>query len=275
MTATVAAIVAFRLTTAEPERLARFYEELGFAVGDREAISDHEMGMLGLKGGGTRLHLHLGGQRLDLDSFEETGKPYPAGATSADLSFQHLALVTGDAAAAWARAKALGAAPISIGGPATLPASSGGITAVKFRDPEGHPLELLQFPPKSGSHWHGTGLLGIDHSAISVSDAGASRLFYEALGLSVRGATLNEGSAQAALDGLADPRVDVVPMYPPQAPPHLELLAYRRSTGRVAGRLEPNDAAATRVVWAADRDALVRDSDGHLHLLQRKRCDGS
>jgi catechol 2,3-dioxygenase-like lactoylglutathione lyase family enzyme len=275
MTATVTAIVAFRLTTTEPERLARFYEGLGFAVGDREAIPGEEMQLLGLTGGGTRLRLRLGGQRLDLDSFEKTGNSYPADATSADLSFQHLALVTNEVAAAWAHARALGAVAISTGGPATLPASSGGVTAVKFRDPEGHPLEFLQFPPKSGSHRHGTGLLGIDHSAISVSDAGASRRFYEALGLSVRGATLNEGPALAALDGLADPRVDVVPMHPPQATPHLELLAYRRPSGHAAGRLEPNDAAATRIVWAADRDALVRDPDGHLHLLRRDTYGGS
>jgi catechol 2,3-dioxygenase-like lactoylglutathione lyase family enzyme len=269
MTAAVSAIVAFRLTTAEPERLARFYQGLGFAAGGREVISDHEMELLGLKGGGTRLHLRLGGQRLDLDSFEETGKTYPAGATSADLCFQHLALVTDDAIAAWARAKALGAKPISIGGPVTLPASSGGVIAIKFRDPEGHPLEFLQFPPKSGSHWHGAGLLGIDHSAISVSDASASRRFYDVLGLSVHGATLNEGPAQAALDGLASPRADVVPMYPPQAPPHLELLAYRTSFLRAASQFKANDVAATRIVWAADRDALVRDPDGHLHLLRR------
>jgi len=28
-----------------------------------------------------------------------------------------------------------------------------------------------------------------------------------------------------------------------------------------------NDIAATRIVWHADRDALVRDDDGHLHQL--------
>lgn len=37
---------------------------------------------------------------------------------------------------------------------ARLPESSGGVTAFKFRDPDGHPLELLAFPDgKVPSRW--------------------------------------------------------------------------------------------------------------------------
>jgi catechol 2,3-dioxygenase-like lactoylglutathione lyase family enzyme len=269
VSAELAAIIAFRLTTAEPERLVRFYQGLGFAVGDRERIPDEEIALLGLAPGGTRLPLRLGEQRVDLDSFDHPGRPYPARATSADLFFQHLALVTDDASAAWTLAAALGAIPISTDGPVRLPASSGGVTAVKFRDPEGHPLELLQFPPESRSRWRGAGLIGIDHSAISVSDVDASRSFYEALELSAHGPTLNRGPTQEALDGLPGVEVDVVPMMPRREPPHLELLGYRKSLCHAADPLEANDVAATRIVWAADRDALIRDPDGHLHLLGR------
>jgi catechol 2,3-dioxygenase-like lactoylglutathione lyase family enzyme len=265
----LSAITAFRMTTAEPDRLLRFYQGLGFTVGDRERIPDDEIALLGLEHGGTRLPLRLGEQRVDLDSFDHPGRPYPAGATSADLYFQHLALVTDNAAAAWARAVALGAMPISADGPVTLPASSGGVTAVKFRDPEGHPLELLQFPPESENRWRGIGLIGIDHTAISISDAGISRSFYETLGLSVQGPTLNHGPTQEALDGLAGAEVDVVPMMPRGKTPHLELLGYRKPLGGSADPLQANDVAATRIVWAADRDALIRDPDGHLHLLRR------
>ncbi len=262
------AITAFRLTTVQPERLTRFYEGLGFEAGAREKIPDDEIAILGLKTGGTRLPLHLGDQRVDLDTFDEVGRYYPADATSADLCFQHLALVTDDAAAVWPKAVALGALPISIDGPVTLPLATGGVTALKFRDIEGHPLELLQFPPQDRRRWRGTGLLGIDHSAISVSDAGASRRFYEAMGLSVGRATLNQGSTQVELDGLPNVEVVVVPMMPPSDTPHLELLGYRNPVGRNPGRLEANDVAATRTVWAANQDALVRDPDGHLHLLR-------
>jgi catechol 2,3-dioxygenase-like lactoylglutathione lyase family enzyme len=269
MNTTLLAITAFRLTTAEPERLVRFYRQLGFTLEDRQSIPRDEVALLGLAHGGTRFSLRLGNQRVDLDRFDRPGRPYPAEATSADICFQHLALVTDDAAAAWARAARLGAVAISADGPVRLPASAGGVTAVKFRDPEGHPLELLQFPADNLSQWQGKGLLGIDHSAISVSNVGASRRFYEALGLSERGPTVNNGPTQVALDGLPNVKVDVLPMIPVRGSPHLELLAYRNPIGRPPGRLEPNDIAGTRVIWAADRDAFVRDPDGHLHLFIR------
>lgn len=270
MTAQVSAITAFRLTTTDSERLAQFYTELGFAVGNRERIADEEIALLGLKGGGSRLPLHLGGQRVDLDCFDAPGQPYPAGATAADLCFQHLAIVTDDADIAWRRVRDLGAASISTTGPVLLPPSTGVAAAVKFRDPDGHPLELLQFEDANGRSWTGTHLLGIDHSAISVADAGTSRRFYEALGLSMQGATLNEGPTQMVLDGLPEAEVDVIPMLPRRDTPHVELLGYRKPLGRAAGRLEANDVAATRIAWAADRDELIRDPDGHLHLLRRE-----
>lgn len=272
MMAQVSAITAFRLTTPDSERLAAFYAELGFAVGTREVIEESEIAILGLKGGGSRLPLHLGGQRVDLDSFDAPGRIYPVNATAADLFFQHLAIVTDDAVIAWKRVQALGAAPISASGPVLLPPATGVAAAVKFRDPDGHPLELLQFPQASGRSWTGTHLLGIDHSAISVSDVRASQSFYEALGLSTQGPTLNQGPTQMVLDGLPDVEVDVVPMLPRQDTPHLELLGYHNPLGRSIGRLEANDVAATRTVWAADRDQLIRDPDGHLHLLSRVRA---
>jgi catechol 2,3-dioxygenase-like lactoylglutathione lyase family enzyme len=270
VTIQVSAISAFRLTTADAGRLERFYRELGFSAVGTERIGDEEIALLGLEGGGSRLPLRLGAQRLDLERFDVPGRPYPAGATAADLSFQHFAIVTDDATAAWKRVSALGAIPISDRGPVTLPPETGVAAAVKFRDPEGHPLELLQFTPAARRDWTGIGLLGIDHSAVSVSDVAASRRFYESLGLSARGPTLNRGPTQAALDGLPDPEVDVVPMLPPRNTPHVELLGYRRPAGRPAGGMRANDVAATRIVWAADRDALLRDPDGHLHLLRRQ-----
>lgn len=272
MTFQVSAITSFQLTTADAERLARFYGEFGFAVQESERISDEEMALLGLEGAGSRVSLRLGGQRIDLDTFDVPGRPYPTGATAADLSFQHFAIVTDDAAVAWKRAEALGAVPISTGGPVRLPPATGVAAAIKFRDPEGHPLELLQRLPQQARPWSGTHLLGIDHSAISVSDVGASRRFYESLGLSASDSTVNQGPTQMALDGLPEAEVDVVPMLPREDTPHLELLGYRRPrpVGHPAGRLRPNDVAATRIVWAADRDELIRDPDGHLHLLRRQ-----
>ncbi|HEY6516884.1 MAG TPA: VOC family protein [Steroidobacteraceae bacterium] len=267
MNARLTAITAFRLTTTMPERLARFYESIGFSVGPALPVPPADMAVLGLAGGGIRIALQVGSQRIDLEAFDHKGHPYPENATAADLSFQHCALVTADAAAAWERARAHGATPISIGGAVMLPASAGGLTAVKFRDPEGHPLEFVQFPtaPESGrrSAW----LSGIDHSAICVADAGVSRVFYEKLGLTLGRPTLNQGPTQVALDGLAEVCVDVMPMSAQISTPHLELLRYRSPTGRAAGWLQANDVAATRIVWRSNRGALLRDPDGHLHVL--------
>lgn len=267
---TLIAITAFQLTTAAPETLERFYvEAIGFTAAGRSAIPARDMALLGLSGGGVRTTLRLGPQTLELDSFEQPGRCYPPAATAADLSFQHLAIVTSDAAAAWARARHL-ATPISADGPATLPASSGGVTAVKFRDPEGHPLEFLQLPPSADAPWRGEGNLGIDHSAISVADADVSRRFYERMGLAVRGAGVNRGPEQDRLDGLAGVQVEVVPMIPLGGTPHLELLAYRFPRGASDPQPpRPSDVAATRIVWAADCDALIHDADRHLHLLRR------
>ena len=268
MSARLTAITAFRLTTAMPERLAAFYAGLGFGVEPPVAIAADEMALLGVVGGGRRTSMRIGDQRVDLDRFDKPGRPYPADANAADLCFQHLALVTDDVGAAWMRAQALGASPISNGGPITLPASSGGVIAIKFLDPEGHPLEFLQFLDGDVA-WKGRGILGIDHSAVSIADAAASRAFYVAMGLAEGNATVNRGATQDALDGLPDVVVDVVPLIPPRATPHLELLGYRSPLGRPAAASAANDIAATRIVWIADRDALLRDPDGHLHLLRR------
>lgn len=266
---TLHAIRSFRLVTADTDRLAVFYQSIGFTAGEPIPIADEEMSVLGLAGWGRRQPLTLGDSRVDLDWFEAPGRPYPDEANAADQIFQHLALVTDDARSAWLRALEAGATPISRDGPVELPPSAGGVTAVKFRDPDGHPLEFLQFLVGSNPTWVGSGMMGIDHSAISVSNLAASRCFYAGNGLTESKAALNQGPTQIALDGLDDVRVDVVPMKPPIAPPHVELLHYRTPTGRPHPPLVANDIAATRIVWWAETNKLLRDPDGHLHQLKR------
>lgn len=260
-------IAAFRLVTQQPEALLAFYAALGFAVGEARPIADAELAILGIVGAGTRWPMRLGEAVVELDHFDVPGRAYPTEANAASQCFQHFALVADDAAAAWTRARAVGATPISNDGPVTLPASSGGATAIKFRDPEGHPLELLQFPDAAAKGWRGTGLIGIDHSAIVIRDRSASEIFYTAHGLARGDVTLNRGQEQAALDGLHDPVADVVPMMPRAAPPHVELLHYRKPSGAQTAPVEVADVAATRIVWQGGAPALVRDPDGHLHQI--------
>ena len=153
--------------------------------------------------------------------------------------------------------------------------SSGGVQAFKFRDPDGHPLELLQFPTdKTPDAWRHRRRLGgqigfgIDHSAISVADAEASAAFYRPRGLDTGKRTVNEGPAQQRLDGLAAVEVAVVPMKPQAGTPHLELLGYRTPKGQSGPALQANDVAATRIVWRGNAARLISDPDGHLQQVQ-------
>ncbi len=269
------AVTGFALVTADLARLLQFYRDLlGFAVhGADKPIDDGEVVLLGLSGAGQRQVLSLGDQTLWIDQFEQPGRPYPADSDAASLWFQHLALVVDDIHTAYGRLR--GITPISQGGPQLLPSASGDVQAFKFRDPDGHPLELLQFPDgKTPDAWRdrrrldGQIGLGIDHSAISVADAEASAAFYQALGLGAGERTLNEGTAQQRLDGLPGVEVAVIPMNPQGGTPHLELLGYRTPKGQAGPALRANDVAATRIVWRGRPARLVSDPDGHLQQVQ-------
>lgn len=223
--------------------------------------------------------LRRGQQRLELAMFDPPGTLYPADSRSNDHWFQHCALVTDDIAAAYGRLSRFPFTPISRNGPEALP---GGVIAFKFRDPDGHPLELIQFqrpdPRTEG---------GIDHSAISVADAERSIAFYAArLGLSVQSRQVNRGPAQDALDDLDDVAVDVVALAAKSPAPHLELLAYRMPRGRASPISGPSAIAASRLVFATDaldnwdgavtladgaRARLIQDPDGHALLLEQSR----
>jgi catechol 2,3-dioxygenase-like lactoylglutathione lyase family enzyme len=171
--------------------------------------------------------------------------------------------------------------PITRGAPQRLPANTGGVTAFKFRDPEGHPLELLEFaaeaiPPPWRRLRENDPCLGIDHSAIVVGDGARSISFYGALGFAVAGGSLNRGIEQERLDDLTEPVVAVTSLAPRAAePPRLELLHYRQPESDEPSALRSNDVATTRLVLAVEGspssfgDAgaeLMRDPDGH-HLL--------
>ncbi len=252
------------LNAVDPGALARFYvEALGFAVSERE---------------GGQVRLRIGPSRVDLAG--SRGRPYPGdvpgcpgGVPGWSPLFQHFAIVVSDMPAAMARLSATaGWRAISTDGPERLPERSGGVAAFKFRDPEGHPLEFLAFPPGTGpERWRVAQqpdpCLGIDHSAISVADTARSIAFYRALGLVLGPRSLNTGPEQARLDAITDPEVEVTGlMLPGGGPPHLELLCYRGTYDRGVDRMRPDDIAATRLVFASTSCGAANemvDPDGH------------
>lgn len=297
------------LTTRDLNRSVLFYTRaLGFAAEHERRLEGEAFArIVGVRNAEARaVTLRLGADSVELVEFAQKGRAYPIGSTSTDLWFQHFAIIVTDIDAAHARlARETGWTAISSDGPQLLPASSGGATAFKFRDPDGHPLELLSFPPDAvPARWRdaapGAVCLGVDHTAIAVADTARAEAFYVGmLGLSVGGRSVNRGVAQEQLDGTFNALVEVTALLTPdEASPHLELLCNRvPATGRpIAIDTRPNDVAATRLVIETDdlagfvneaiekrlrfvsagivtdaegrESAMLHDIDGHLLLLQ-------
>ena len=214
------------------------------------------------------LRMQVGAQQIELTQCFPPGADYPRPRRADDIFFQHIAVVTTDIFKACARAAEAGAVPISLGGPQLLPRASGGVTAWKFRDPDGHPLEFLTFPDTT--IWPGDALfLGYDHSGIGVANAERSIAFYTDIGLRMRHRQVNCGPEQERLDGVKNATLDVVAMAPLAAPPHMELLGYHNAREREVVDWRPSGIVADRLVFAtADRArGLKRDPDGHYLLV--------
>jgi catechol 2,3-dioxygenase-like lactoylglutathione lyase family enzyme len=216
---------------------------------------------------GRRSLLGLGRERIELLEFTEAaGRPYPLGSTSTDLWFQHMAIVVTDMRRAYLRVMANRRfRPVSRNGPVRLPDNSGGVTAFKFRDHDGHPLELLAFRdgqvPAPWRAGHGTGsFLGVDHTAIAVSDSARSaRFFGSVFGFSTGTRTENRGPEQADLDDVDDVHVSVTRLAPDRPAPRMELLDYHVGPRRpIPHDTASNDIVATHsVVRVASLDATA------------------
>jgi catechol 2,3-dioxygenase-like lactoylglutathione lyase family enzyme len=138
---TVSGLLRISLTVADLRTAEDFYvAALGFF---RAGSSKADPALAALLGAGSleTSRLRRGNQMLELCRFDPSGASYPPGSQSNDLWFQHCALVTNDIADSCARLAGHPFTPISRGGPQLLP---GGIVAFKFRDADGHPLELIQ-----------------------------------------------------------------------------------------------------------------------------------
>jgi catechol 2,3-dioxygenase-like lactoylglutathione lyase family enzyme len=278
-------IAGFGMNSPDAARLTTFFET---ALGARHVSTEHLSGTrvergMGVRSGALRHRLELGNQSIDILQFDMPGSPYPRLISPDDAVFQHFAIVVSDMGLGLAQLmRTPGWTAISTAGPQRLPQRSGGVTAFKFQDPDGHPLELLEFPAHAvPQHWKQRSrdglFLGIDHSAISVRDTTVSTAFYESLGFRVTAKTFNHGIEQAQLDGIASPQVEVSALAAAhESTPHLELLCYRSDPDRPRHVLASNAVAATRIELAvdgleshADKDAATRlivDPDGH-HLI--------
>jgi catechol 2,3-dioxygenase-like lactoylglutathione lyase family enzyme len=249
------------------ERSIRFYSKvLSF-----EKISDIELqgsdyehleGVFGLRM--RVVAMRLGDESIELTEYlTPQGRPVPSDSHSNDRWFQHIAITTSDMNRAYAWLRENRVQHVSTG-PQTLPdyiKSAAGIRAFYFDDPDGHPLEILEFPPDKGDpkwrHANGKLFLGIDHTAIAVANTSASLQFYrDLLGLRVAGESENYGSEQEHLNSVFGARLRITSLRSLEGP-GIELLEYLAPAG---GRAMSGDDHANDVIHHQTR--LVTDDIG-------------
>ncbi len=225
----------FGITVSDLEASVRFFEGLDFDK-TGEAVLDGPTvdALVGTRGAKLRVaSMRLGTEVVQLRRcVPKVGRSVPASSRSNDAAFQHLAIVVRDMDTAFARARLLPGFHSTSPGPQTIPLSNpnaGGIRAAYFKDAEGHPLELIWFPPGRGKpRWQletDELFLGIDHSAIAIANTANSERFYAALGFEVAGRALNYGTEQALLSGVPNARVEITGLHAASGP-GVEFLQY-------------------------------------------------
>ena len=257
-----AEVAAVALPVSDAPAAARFFEAcLDFQVVhslDEPATT-----------GGRSITVRLGSEINVLHERRPLGRPVPADSRSNDLWFQHVAIVVSDIRAACARLDALGIRHTSPT-PQRLPAwnpDAGGIEASYLRDPDGHPFELIGFPPGKGdTRWQSTErlCLGIDHTAIVVSSTDAGLRFYSnGLGLNVLGRGENWGPEQERLSGVPSARVRITSLRGRDGP-GVEFLHYLSPT---TGRPSPRDTQPEDL-WHVETRFQTADLEGVLDRLR-------
>jgi catechol 2,3-dioxygenase-like lactoylglutathione lyase family enzyme len=269
------AVDSVGITVGDMDRAIDFYTRvLTFEkTGDTE-VAGREFELLeGVFGARMRIvRLRLGDEALELTEYlAPKGRPIPADIHPNDRSFQHVAIIVSDMDAAYQRLRAFNVAHASTG-PQTLPSwnpNAGGIKAFYFRDPDGHFLEILQFPRGKGEpRWQNMGrlFLGIDHTAIVVADTDRSlRLYRDALQMSVAGTSENYDTEQEHLNSVFGARLRITTLRAPSGP-GIELLEYLAPSD---GRSSPPDLHANDLLhW---QTTLIAADPGAANGLLRDR----
>lgn len=230
-------IRAIGLTVNSCVRSLNFYTQaLGFElVSDITVAATDYSELEAVPGAKIRIvTLRLGDEIIELREYLDIhSQPIPNDSQSNDLWFQHLAIVVSDMDRAYSHLRSFPIQPISVA-PQTIPPenqASGGVRSFKFKDPDGHDLELIWFPLDKGQDkWHQNTdslFLGIDHSAIAISNTEQSLHFYHnLLGMQVDSRSLNWRKTQALMDNLPGAEVQITALRPVQGGVGIELLDY-------------------------------------------------
>lgn len=262
------------ITVKDMNRSLKFYTEvLGFKkISDNEYKGESFEKLEGVFGLNIRVaRLQLGDEFIELTDYLTTGgRSIPEDAKSNDLFFQHIAIVVSDMDKAFRQVKKYNVEFVSTA-PQTLPKSipgAEGIRAFYFHDPDDHNLELIYFPKGKGQekwqHNSGNVFLGIDHTAIGVSNTENSHQFYnELLGIERKGDSWNKGIEQEHLNNVEGASLHITG-YRAAAGPGIEFLQYL-SPG--PGRAYPKDSRADDT-WHWQTTLIVDDAEAIFNRLK-------
>jgi catechol 2,3-dioxygenase-like lactoylglutathione lyase family enzyme len=266
----VSAVDSVGMTVADVDRSVDFFTKvLSFEkVSETEVAGDayeHLEGVFGLRMRIVRMK--LGDETIELTEYlAPHGRPIPLDSHSNDRWFQHVAIVVSDMDRAYQVLRENKVEHAS-SGPQRLPdwnKGAAGIRAFYFKDPDGHVLEILQFPADKGAaKWHRPSdklFLGIDHTAIVVDHTDASLKFYrDTLGMRIVGESENYGTEQEHLNNVHGARLHITSLRAASGP-GIEFLEYLtpRDGRPTPVDLHANDLAhwQTRMVTSGLGDAL-------------------
>jgi catechol 2,3-dioxygenase-like lactoylglutathione lyase family enzyme len=209
----VTAVDSVGITVADMDKAVEFYSQvLAFRkISDVEVWGDEYERLQGLFGIRMRVvRMQLGNEFIELTEYlTPKGRPIPVDSRSHDRWFQHVAIVVSDMDKAYQHLRRFKVQHASTA-PQRIPDSNvaaAGIRAFYFKDPDGHNLEIIYFPPGKGDpKWQQASdrlFLGIDHTAIVVGNTDASLRFYrDLLGMRLAGESENFGTEQEHLNNV-------------------------------------------------------------------------
>lgn len=293
-----AILAAVFLTTANGQHVRRI-ESVGFTVSDLDRVGEFYTDVLhfrkisekevwgrefelltGVFGARARTaRYRLGEEIIELTEYlTPGGRPVPVDSRSNDRWFQHIAIIVSDMDKAYAELRKHKVRHASTG-PQKLPdyiPNAAGIRAFYFKDPDGHVLEVLEFPSDKGDpKWRrraGTGelFLGIDHTAIVVGDTDTSLGFYrEALGLQVAGNSENYGPEQERLNNVFGARLLITGLRTQEPGIAVEFLEYLAPSD---GRPFPRDTRSNDL-WHWQTGFVTAEAEGLAELLRERHFD--
>lgn len=265
------------------EKAVRFYGDVFgfekvFETGASGESYEHLTGVFGVNAHIVRMR--LGGETIELTEYlTPQGRPIPVDSRSNDLWFQHIAIIVSDMDKAYALLREkmrMYNIRYASTEPQRLPdwnKNAGGIKAFYFKDFDGHVLEILEFPEGKGEQkWHdlsksGKIFLGIDHTAIVVSDSEKSVDFYRnGLGLTVAGTSDNYGTEQEHLNNVFGAKLHITGLRTKEEGIAIEFLEYVAPRG---GRLYPKDSGAADL-WQWQTSFTTAYAEDLSNVLNRR-----